>query len=183
MVNDFNVSEKVEDIIEVKDNVQLQMTTSDNQKNNTNKNISTIDLGDCESKLKLIYGIEPSLPLIIFKIDYFPDNSLIPIIGYEIYHPLNKSKLDLTYCEDILIKLNIPVNIDENHLFKYDPNSEFYTDNCFTYTTENGTDIILDDRKQEFSTNRLSLCENNCNYTKYDENSKRFIFAESKISE
>ena len=58
MVNDFNVSEKVEDIIEVKDNVQFQMTTSDNQKNNTNKNISTIDLGDCESKLKLIYGID-----------------------------------------------------------------------------------------------------------------------------
>ena len=54
MVNDFNVSEKVEDIIEVKDNVQFQMTTSDNQKNNTNKNISTIDLGACESKLKFI---------------------------------------------------------------------------------------------------------------------------------
>ena len=46
------------------------MTTSDNQKNNSNKNISTIDLGDCEDKLKTVYGIDQSLPLIIFKIDY-----------------------------------------------------------------------------------------------------------------
>ena len=95
IISDFNVSENKEDIITKKDNVQFQITTSDNQKNNTNKNISTIDLGDCEKRLKTIYGIDQSLPLIIFKIDYFSPDSLIPIIGYEIYHPLNKSKLDL----------------------------------------------------------------------------------------
>ena len=146
------------------------MTTSDNQKNN---NISTINLGDCEAKLKKVYGINESLPLIIFKIDYFSPDTLIPIIGYEIYHPINKSKLDLSYCEDILIKLNIPVNIDENKLFRYDPTSEFYTDNCFSYTTEDGTDIILNDRKQEYSDNNLALCEHNCNYTGYDKDNKQ----------
>ena len=163
IVSNFNISVNKEDIITKEDNVQYQMTTSDNQKNNSNKNISSIDLGDCEIRLKNIYGINQSLPLIIFKIDYFSPDSLIPIIGYEIYHPLNKSKLNLSYCEDILIKLNIPVSIDETKLFKYDPNSEFYTDNCFSYTTDNGTDIILDDRKDEFTNNNLSLCQNNCN--------------------
>ena len=69
--------------------------------------------------------------------------------------------------------MNIPVNIDETKLFKYDPNSDFYKDNCFSYTTENGTDIILNDRKQEFANNNLSLCENNCNYTGYDTNNKQ----------
>ena len=98
---------------------------------------------------------------------------IIPIVGYEIYHPINKSKLDLTYCKDILIKLNIPVDIDESKLFKYDPNSEFYTDNCFSYTTENGTDIILDDRKNEFINNNLSLCQKNCNYTGYNKENKQ----------
>ena len=39
--------------------------------------------------------------------------------------------------------MNIPVSIDENNLFKYDPNSAYYRDNCYAYTTENGTDIIL----------------------------------------
>ena len=71
--------------------------------------------------------------MLIYLVDYNPNDSLIPIIGYEIYHPLNKSKLDLKYCEDILIKLNIPVSIDESKLFKYDPNSEFYNDNCFPF--------------------------------------------------
>jgi len=168
----FNIS-KNEDIMETKDNVQYQITTTDNQKNNINKNVSTIDLGTCEEKLKNIYGIDKSLPLIIFKIDYFSPDTLIPIIGYEIYHPLNKSKLDLKYCEDILIKLNIPVIIDEENLFKYDPNSEYYNDNCFSYTTENGTDIILNDRKQEFTDNNLSLCEYNCNYTGYNQEDKQ----------
>ena len=149
------------------------MTTSDSQKNNTNKNISSINLGDCEDKLKEVYKINSSLPLIIFKIDYFSPDTLIPIIGYEIYHPINKSKLDLKHCEEILIKLNIPVNIDESKLFRYDPNSGFYTDNCFTYTTEDGTDITLSDRKQEYSNNNLALCENNCNYTGYDKENKQ----------
>ena len=62
----FNIS-KNEDIMETKDNVQYQITTTDNQKNNTNKNLSTIDLETCEEKLKNIYGIDKSLPLIIFK--------------------------------------------------------------------------------------------------------------------
>ena len=115
------------------------------------------------------------MPLIIFKIDYYSNDTLIPIVGYEIYHPENKSKLDLTYCKDILIKLNIPVNIDESKLFKYDPNSGFYTDNCFTYTTENGTDIILDDRKDEFTNNNLSLCQNNCSYTGYNKENKQSL--------
>ena len=52
MISDFNVSEIQEDIIKSEDNVQYQITTSDNQRNNSNKNTSTIDLGLCESKLK-----------------------------------------------------------------------------------------------------------------------------------
>ena len=172
-LSNFNISENTEDKVKYEDDTIYQVTTSENQRNNTNKNISTIDLGDCEKELKIKYQINDSLPLIIFKIDYFTPDSLIPKIGYEIYHPLNKSKLDLSYCKDIFISLNIPVSIDEDNLFKYDPNNEFYTDNCFSYTTENGTDIILNDRKQEFSDNKLSLCENNCNYTGYDRNNKQ----------
>ena len=167
-----NISENKDDYIEEYNDIIFQITTSDNQKYNSNKNISTIDLDNCENILKEIYSINKSLPLIIFKIDYKYPDLLIPIIGYEIYHPENKSKLDLKYCNET-IKLNIPVSIDENSLYKYDPNSEFYTDNCFSYTTDNGTDIILNDRKQEFKDNNMSLCENNCTYINYDKNTKQ----------
>ena len=173
MISSFDVSEKTGDIIKREENVQCQITTSDNQKNNSNKNISTIDLGICEEELKKRYNIDPSLPLIIFKVDYFSPEISIPIIGYEIYHPITKELLNLSYCGDNFIKLNIPVDIDENSLYKYDPNSEFYQDNCFAYTTVNGTDIILDDRKKEFNDNKLSLCENNCNFTGYEKDNKQ----------
>ena len=86
---------------------------------------------------------------------------------------MNKSKLDLKYCKEELIKLNIPVSIDEKNLIKYDPNSGYYTDNCFSYTSENGTDIILSDRRQEFTDKNLSLCENKCNFTGYNEEIKQ----------
>ena len=169
-----NITENNEDFIQKdEDNTLFQITTTENQKSNKNNNISTINFGTCENKLRKVYQINETLPLIIFKIDYYPSDLLIPIIAYEVYHPINKSKLDLSYCEDILVELNIPVSIDEDNLFKYNPESDYYTDNCFSYTTENGTDIILSDRQQEFKDNNLSLCENKCNYIGYNQTNKQ----------
>ena len=166
-----NVTENKTDYILEKDNVIYQITTTENQKLNEYKNISSINLGNCEDILREKYKINETLPLIILKKDYKSPYTLIPIIDYEIYHPINKSKLNLEDCKDI--KLNIPVSIDEEKIFIYEPKSEFYTDNCFPYTTENGTDIIITDRKQEFKKKNLSLCENNCEYTGYDINTKK----------
>ena len=164
-----------QDIIGKYNNISYQLTTTENQKNNNYTNISTINFGDCEDKLKQIYGINNNFSLIILKIDYFVPTLLIPLIGYEVYHPINQSKLDLNYCNDTLIKLNIPVTIDEDKIYKYDPNSDFYNDECYAFTTENGTDIILNDRKNEFKDNNLSLCENNCNFKVYDSDSKKAL--------
>ena len=164
-----------EDYVQNENNLTLQLTTSDNQKNNSNKNISTIDLGECEDELKRIYNINETLPLIILKIDYYSNDTLIPLVGYEIYHPINKSKLNLEYCKEFLIKMNFPVIIYEGNLFKYDPNSDFYTDKCNSYTTENGTDMILNDRIKEYEDNNLSLCENKCKYINYSTENKQSI--------
>ena len=80
--------------------------------------------------------LNKSHQLIIFKIEY-KQNNTIPIIEYEIYHPINKSKLDLSYCNNTLT-INISVSIDENKLYKYDPKSDYYQDECSSYTTDNG---------------------------------------------
>ena len=154
-------------------NVTIQITTSDSQKNNTSKNVSSIDLGECETKLRDIYEIDETLPLLIYKIDYFSNDSLIPIIGYEIYNPKNLSLLNLSYCSNNTIKLYIPVEIDEKNLFRHDPKSNYYTDNCNSYTTENGTDIILKDRQKEYKENNMSLCEDRCKYLGYNAANKQ----------
>jgi hypothetical protein len=170
-----NVTELKKDLIVENNDIIFQITTTENQKNNNYSNISNIDLGECEDRLKTIYEIDKNLSLIILKIDYFMSGLLIPVIGYEIYHPTNLSQLDLKYCEDILVKINIPVSINEDNLYKYDPNSEYYNDECYTYTTENGTDIILNDRQNEFINNNLSLCEDNCSYNGYFTDTKKAL--------
>ena len=157
------------------DNALYQITTSDNQNSFTYTNISSIKLGECEKILKDKYNISKNETLIIFKIDYFINGLLIPIIGYEIYHPIYKYKLNLTYCEDSSINYNIPVNINEDEIYKYNPNSEYYNDECNTYTTENGTDILLNDRKDEFADKNMSLCENLCDYKGYDQKNKKAL--------
>ena len=163
------------DLIAIDKNTIYQITTSDNQKNNEYANISTVNLGKCEDRLKDIYGINKNLSLLIFKIDYFDPGLKIPVIGYEIYHPTNKSQLDLKYCEDILVKLNIPVSIDESVAFKHDPSNEYYNDECSSFTTENGTDILIEDRRNEFIDNNLSLCEASCTYKGYNEDTKKAL--------
>ena len=90
--NDFYIKE---------DDVIFQITTTENQDNDEYNNVSTIHLGKCEDILKQRYGIDPNASLIILKIDYFMEGLQIPIIGYEVFHPENKSKLDLDYCKDI----------------------------------------------------------------------------------
>ena len=168
-----NITNGKDDLIVKKNDTIFQITTTENQKNNTNKNISTLNLGDCEDRLKQIYEIPNHLSLIIFKVDYYKEGSLIPVICYEIYDPINKTQLDLNYCKDILVNLNIPVSIDEDNYFKYDPNSEYYNDVCYTYTTDNDTDIILNDRQNEYNDNNLSICENNCTLNGYDNENKK----------
>ena len=143
---------------------------------NLYNNISSIDLRRCENILKEKYNINESLPLIIYKMDYYPPDTLIPIIEYEIYHPINYSKLDLKYCENTLIKINVPVSIDENNLFKYYPEIDYYDDYCDPYTTNEGTDILLNDRRKLFIKNFLPLCQNNCEFVGYNKDNKQSTF-------
>ena len=157
------------------DNIIFQITTTDNQNNNEYNNISNINLGECEDILKDKYGIDPNDSLIILKIDYFMEGLLIPVIGYDVFHPKNYSKLNLDYCKDVSINYNIPVSINEEEISKYDPNSGYYNDECSTSTSEDGTDITLNDRQKEFNENNMSLCENKCNFTDYNISSKKSI--------
>ena len=58
-------------------------------------------------------------------------------------------------------------------LIKYNSSDEYYNDICYTYTTENGTDIFLTDRKNEFIINNMSICETKCEYEGYELVSKK----------
>ena len=87
-----------------------QITTSENQKIKEYNDTSTIQLGECENILKRIYGINEEL--IIFKIDNNVPGISIPVKGYIIFHPVNKSILNLTYCKNETINFQIPTSLE-----------------------------------------------------------------------
>ena len=136
---------------------------------------NSIDLGNCVDELKQYYNISKSQSLILIKSNFSSNYSLVSKVGYDLIDPTSSSILNLSYCNTTEDKLYLPVIINENIKFIYDPNSDYYNDNCFSYTTENGTDIILKDRQKEFINKNLSLCDNNCVYIDYDSINKQSI--------
>ena len=177
-----NIKEDKNDYIIESSDIKYQLTTSDNQNKNEYDNMTTILLGDCEERLKIENHIDPDETLIIFKYDVYEEGLLIPTIEYEIYNPLTLEPLDLNICKETKISISIPVKIDEDNLFKYNSSDDYYNDICNTYTTDSGTDIMVKDRQKEFNKNHMSLCESNCEYTKYEKKTKKaFCRCEPKI--
>ena len=170
-----SIFQKKEDLLVEQNNMVYQVTSTENQKNKEYLNISVIDLKECENKLKNHYNIGINESLIIFKIDDSINEVKIPIVEYEIYHPVTREVLNLSICNDSPIAISYPVSINEDEIYKYNPNSDYYNDKCFPYTTKNETDIILNDRKNEYNNNNLSICENNCSFVEYNMEKKRAL--------
>ena len=164
-------------------NVKFQMKNYSSN-DDYDSSISSINLGKCEEALKKQYNIPEEEHLIIYKIDIQSDDLFTTYVQYKIYNPLNLEQLDyLTVCSKETISISAPVNLnnDTKALYNslnnsgynlFDVNDSFYNDICATYTTQNGTDISLNDRKSliEKSGGSLNFCQEGCameyfNYT------------------
>ena len=159
-----------EDIILLNNkNIEISLTSTEYN----NKNKTTINLGKCENELKKVNNISYNESLIIYKMNILKDNMKIPRIEYEIYYPFNNKlkKLNLTICKDMNIIINIPIIIN-NNIDKYNISSKYYNDICYKDTSNKGTDITLNDRKNIFIDNDMNICEENCIFESYDINNK-----------
>ena len=173
-LNLFKLFSKDNKDVFIKDNNRIyQITSSYNQYNNNYNNASIIILGQCEERLRKKNNITDNDLLLIFKMEIKEEGYLIPVVEYEVYDLKKEKKLDLRICEDLKIDILLPLSIDENNLFLYNISSEYYNDLCFPFTTENKTDIIIDDRRKEYIKNNLSLCERNCELNNYNSNEKK----------
>jgi len=138
-------------------------------------NKTSINLGECENKLKNVYNISTNNSLYILKIEKKIEGMNIPKIEYEVYYPLlntNLVQLNFTNCENTNIEISIPIKINDT-LDKYNTDSNYYTDICSTTTSDCGTDISLKDRKNNFVENNMTLCEEKCSIKDYDYNSNK----------
>ena len=159
------------DIIIEEEGIKFILTSINNQINNIeNKNITNINLGKCETELRNKYHI--SGDIYIIKIDKEVEGLKIPKIEYEVYAYLDNNKLEklnLNICEKIKIDIYIPYNLSKDDEDIYDIKSGYYTNICYIYTANVDFDLSLFDRKNEFIENNKTLCEEDCDFEKYDE--------------
>jgi len=138
-----------------------------------NDEIASINLGDCEDKLKNTTG-NFNEELTIFKMSYIISETNTQIIEYSIFTK-EGVQLNLDICKDLQIQYAIPLELDEKDLYKYDPNSDFYNEICIQYTSESNTDVTQYDRKNDFNEKNMALCENDCEFKEYDKKSQKVI--------
>ena len=164
------------DMIHDEGDAIFMLTSTFNQKNNEYYNSSVIDLRECEYKIREEYNISKNDSIYILKIDIYTPGFLTPKVEYELYYPSkskNLSMVDLTICKNLPIDIYLPFNISINDLDKYNPDSGFYNDICYAYTSENGIDKPLSDRRDDYINNNLSLCEEGCRLDDFDDIKKK----------
>ena len=174
----LNVSLNIEEIneeinYEVENGkILIRFTTTNYLKKNINNNKTSIDLGLCEYTLKDYYNISYNYTLYVLLSEFSQGGMKIPKIGYEIYNineeNNNITQLNLSLCKEDKIKISIPVNISDDNIDKYNPSSEYYNNLCYSTKSNNGTDICLKDRRNDFIDNNMTLCEENCDLIDYD---------------
>ena len=163
-----------EEIVIVGNNVICDITTT--QMKHKYNNISYIDLGECEEKLKQKHKINY---LLILKFDVKLDDNSPTSVEYEVYNPYSKERLDLSICSNEKINIEVPKILDDYSLvlyqnlssFGYDifnKNDPFYNDICTVYSSEEKTDVLLIDRRLSYYNESLLFCESGCEYSKYN---------------
>ena len=147
--------------------------------NNEKNKLSIIELNECIDILRKEYKLSEEERIIMIKIDQNITNSPVNKVEFFLYTQ-NGIELDTSYCKDMninikkpLININFDIDsanyLDNLGINAFDPTDDFFNDICFSFTNENGTDVILLDRKNDYFQNQ-TFCEDNCPNFKIDYN-------------
>ena len=164
-----NIDNGKDELIKI-EKMTVTFTTSQNQKNNLNDNMTSIDLGDCENLLRKAYNISNNETIYMKKIDIDQEGTKAKKVEYDVYCKLfgkNLIKLNLTACANSKISIYMPIKLNGN-VDEYNSSSGYYNDVCYTATSEDGTDITLNDRQTNFISKDKIVCQEDCAFTNYE---------------
>ena len=168
---------------------QVGNTSSEMTFLNPENDMPVIDLGYCETLLKEANGIPLDQSLIMIKIENTQEDNINDqknkILDVDVFDPITLKKLNLSVCDNTTIDVYTPLIMSETNeeIYKnlidegYDPfdlSDKFYREICTPYTSENGTDVLLDER-EEFVYSTIineSRCMSNCEYASYSLDTK-----------
>ena len=80
--------------------------------------------------------------------------------------------MNISICSETKIALIIPIEITES-LDKLNTSSDYYSDICYTATSDSGIDILLKDRKKEFLEGNKTICQDDCDFYEYNYSTKK----------
>ena len=173
-----------------------QFTNSLSQITSEDSEFSNIDLGECEALLKNnTEDLPQNASLIFFKYENIENKEGEKDIQYEVYNPINYEKLNLSICDDLKIKIKVPLKLSEevvnliNNIIDqgynpFDLNDKFYREICTPYNSENGTDVLLDDREEYIYSTiaNETRCPSGCTASSYTLDSK-YITCECNLND
>ena len=137
-----------------------------------------IDFSNCIEILKQNPQYENS-NFTVVKFDIDRENSTIKQVEYKLLDEKgNEVPLELCQNETIEIKYTLDPTtpgidfekvkeLAESGIDIFNPDSPFFNDICVPYTSSNGTDIPLKDRRKDLMQN-ISLCEEGCTYKSFN---------------
>ena len=196
--NNYNLTsiDRGEDQFFEANKILITLTSIENQKNNIFSNMTAIDFGYCETLLRFNYNLTNNQTIYMKKIDIAQEGLKTKKVEYDVYiksSENNLTKLDLTICGNTKIIIYIPIEINDNiDIDKLNTTSGYFNDICYASTTDDGTDISLNDRKHEFIEGDNIICQEDCDFIEYNYTNKKakcncyakessFSFADMKI--
>ena len=155
----------------------------------TNTDASVLDLSQCSAILKKKYGLSDAEDLMIIKGDVLSQLTNQQYLGNDVAYQIFSSSLGaflpLQDCKESGASAIIQSFLNTSKLLgefqfrtqsvlddgynQFDVNSPFYNDICTPFTNEYGTDVLLDDRRADYFTQETNFCEDNCEFTGYNE--------------
>ena len=138
---------------------------------------SIIDLSNCISTLKQIYGYGENEVLYIGVLDVIRDDTSAPQFEYTIHNHLG-TKLDINYCINNELTIQKSLNQSNNislakdilsnygyDIIDYNKDNKFFCDICsiFDYDRLDAYDVLLNDRyKYYYENQQYYFCEDTC---------------------
>ena len=101
-----------------------------------------------------------NIPIEIKKENFINSNNSTQLkIEYPLYN-YNNSNIIESYSSNLISTIK-ELNMLDKDLSFYNESNDVYTDICRTFTSEEGTDMTINDRIETYLT-KISLCENRC---------------------
>ena len=152
-----------------------------------NLEMTSFNLDKCLKKIREKENIPDDEELIIAKYDLYDNSHTTNQIRYKVYNRKG-IELSLEVCEGIKVPVDYPfkqmltiegeeqISIDFEFAAEiynkyginiYDSTDPFFNDVCFSFKNENGTEMVLDTRREIFYRN-FTFCESHCEFIGLD---------------